>query len=325
MRVGVLGGGALGSVLAGHLARAGHAVTVLARGERAGHLRAKGITLAGLSDFTVACPVVTSPRELPPADVFFVTVKTYDTAAALAPLRGLDVGAVLSVQNGILKDEQLATTFTPERVLGAAAFFAGEVLASGVARFTLNGGLCVGELPAGTSPRVTQLVDALAGAGIKASASADIRSVEWSKFAAWVGGMALAVLTRLPTYRMFTDRDIALVGVRLIRETGAVATRQGIALQDVPPFLVRQMTDGTEAQAVETLGAFGRLLQAQAPTHRVSGLHDLERGRHLEVEETLGHLVATAAALGVAVPTVETAYRLIRGIDRTLDSPVPGA
>jgi 2-dehydropantoate 2-reductase len=312
----VLGGGALGSILAGHLARAGEDVTVIARGERARHLREHGIAITGLADFTAPCRVITDPGDAGAADLLIVTVKTYDTAAALAPLRDLDVASVLSVQNGVLKDAQLAQVFGAARTLGASAFFAGEVLPSGVARFTLNGGLCVGELPAGISPRVQRLVDTLAASGMKAQASADIRSIEWSKFAAWVGGMALAVLTRLETHKVFRDPDVGLIGARLIRETGAVATKQGIALQDVPPFLVKTLTQGSEADSVEGLRAFGEVMRANAPTHRVSGLQDLERGRPLEIEETFGHLVETAAALGVPVPTVETAYRLIRGIAR---------
>ena len=60
------------------------------------------------------------------------------------------------------------------------------------------------------------------------------------------------------------------------------------------------------------------LLQARAPTHRVSGLQDVERGRPLEVDETFGDLVSKAASLGVPVPTIDVAYRLIRGIDRGL-------
>ena len=316
MRFIVLGGGALGSILAGHLARVGEDVTVIARGARARDLQQHGITLTGLTDFTAACHVITDPKGLPAADVLIVTVKTYDTAAALAPLRHLDVATVLSVQNGVLKNDQLVHAFGAPRTVGAAAFLSGEALPAGSVRFTLNGELYVGELAAETSRRVEQLVATLKRAGVRAVATANIRSIEWSKFAAWIGAVVLAVLTRLETYKFFSDPDTALVGARLIRETAAVAAAQGIALEDVPPFVVKTVSRGTEADAVEALRAFGRLLHDRAPTHRVSGLQDLERGRRLEIEETLGDMVTKAATVGVAVPTVETAYRLIRGLDR---------
>src|SRR5882724_9530917 len=47
---------------------------------------------------------------LPPlaeADCVEPPVKAYDTAAALAPLRDLGIATALSVQNGVLKNEQL--------------------------------------------------------------------------------------------------------------------------------------------------------------------------------------------------------------------------
>ena len=51
MRFVILGAGALGSILAGHLARAGEDVVVVARGYRADYMRQHGITLTGLADF----------------------------------------------------------------------------------------------------------------------------------------------------------------------------------------------------------------------------------------------------------------------------------
>jgi 2-dehydropantoate 2-reductase len=317
MRFVVLGAGALGSILAGLLARAGEDVTVIARGHRASYLQQQGITITGLADFTITCPVVTDPMKLHGADVLIVAVKTYDMAAALAPLRHLDVATVLSVQNGVRKNEQLAHAFGAGKTVGAVALFAGEGLPAGPVQFTINQGLYVGELPEGTSERVEQLVATLARAGIQAEAAAHIQTVEWSKFVGWVGHLVLSVLTRLESYKYCSDPDIALVGTRLMRETAALAMERGIELQDIPPFyLVKTICSGTEPEAVEQLQELGTLLQVRAPTARASSLQDLERGRQLEVEETLGYVVANAATAGLAVPTVDTCYRLISGINR---------
>ena len=59
-------------------------------------------------------------------------------------------------------------------------------------------------------------------------------------------------------------------------------------------------------------------MQARAPLLRMSSLHDLEHGRPLEIEETLGYVVTQAATVGLAVPTVDTCYRLIRGLNRCM-------
>jgi ketopantoate reductase len=51
-----------------------------------------------------------------------VAVKTYDMVAALASLRHLQVATVLSIQNGVLKNTQLADTFGAKKTVGAATF-----------------------------------------------------------------------------------------------------------------------------------------------------------------------------------------------------------
>src|SRR5215468_2553953 len=145
MKIVILGAGALGTGLGAHLARAGEDVTLIARGQRAAYLQEHGATITGLVDFTVPVRVVTDPSQVHNADVLMVTVKTYDMASALASVKHLDVGSVLSIQNGVLKNEQLAQTFGWQHVLGAMGGIGGEVLPTGAVRFTGNLGFYLGE------------------------------------------------------------------------------------------------------------------------------------------------------------------------------------
>src|SRR4030095_6512787 len=167
--------------------------------------------ITGLVDFAVPVRVVTDPSQLHDADVLIVTVKTYDMDAALASVNHLDVGSVLSIQNGVLKNEQLAQTFGWEKVLGAMAMFSGEVLPTGVVRFTANQGFYLGELPAGSSGRVQPLSDTLERVGIVAQVTSHIQALEWSKYVAWICSMAPAVLTRLETYKFLQEEHTATV------------------------------------------------------------------------------------------------------------------
>ena len=325
MKILVLGAGALGSIIGAHLVRAGEEVTFIARGQRAVSLRQYGISLTGLVEFTVPATVATDPREVQAADVLLVTVKTYDTEPSLAELRHLRVESALSLQNGVLKNDQLASVFGAERVLGAAAVVAGEVLADGAVRFTLNERLAVGELSGGTSKRAEALAAALVRARLKAEASPHIRTVEWSKYALFVGGMAVAGLTRLTTARFLGDPDGALLMARLMRELGSIAARLGIPLEDAGPLPTRTLCAGTLQDAIGHVQRFGTVLAERAPAHKISTLQDLERGRRLEVEETLGYAVRKGAELDVPVPALETCYRLLAGINRHLQTGGPRA
>jgi len=58
MRFAILGAGALGSIIAGHLARAGEDVRVITRGHRAQYLHQHGITITGVAAAGLAVPTV---------------------------------------------------------------------------------------------------------------------------------------------------------------------------------------------------------------------------------------------------------------------------
>ncbi len=316
MKIVILGVGGLGSVFGAHLARAGEEVICVAHGPRAAFVQQHGLCIDGLARFTVPVTVVTDPREVQEADLLIVLVKAYDTETALESVRHISFGSVLSFQNGVLKDEQLARVFGREKVLGAASFVGGELLPDGTVRFTLNEGTIVGELPAGTSERLHSLVAILNHAGILAQASPQIQTVEWSKYIIFVAGMALAVLTRLEMYKYLKDPDGALIMARLMQEIGALAARLGIPLEDRGLLPARTLVDSALPEALRTIQHIGAILEAHAPTHRVSTLHDLERGRHLEVEEILGYAVRKGLEFKLPLPTVETCYRLVAAIDR---------
>src|SRR6202158_6367150 len=101
----ILGAGAMGSIVGGHLARAGHAVVMRARGERAQQLERQGLTIKGLVTFPTPVTTLREPAALKSAGALIVAMKTPGTAAALAALRHAGVGGTLSVQEGAPENE----------------------------------------------------------------------------------------------------------------------------------------------------------------------------------------------------------------------------
>ena len=100
----VVGAGAVGGYYGALLARAGHDVSVLARGA---HLRAiveRGLMVwSPLGDFVAHPHAAPSTDGMGVADLVLFAVKTYDNAEALPLLPAL-VGAetmVLTLQNGV--------------------------------------------------------------------------------------------------------------------------------------------------------------------------------------------------------------------------------
>jgi 2-dehydropantoate 2-reductase len=312
----ILGAGALGSILGAHLTRAGHSVAMLARGRRAEQIRGEGLRITGLAEFTTPVVTLSDVTQLRSAGVLVVATKTPGTAEALASLRHVDLDVAFSIQNGPLKDELLAQAFGEPRVLGALADTSGELLPNGAVLFTRNVNILLGELSGQASSRARRIAADIDACGVRTTAVTGIRSLEWSKFAAWVGLMVLSVTTRAATWRYLTDPGSALVLARLVREVGRLMQVLDIELTDESVLPVATLCRVTEDAAVAALMAVGREFESKAPEHRMSSLQDLQAGRPLEIHETLGYVLQKATQHGIAMPLLESFYPLMAAIDR---------
>jgi 2-dehydropantoate 2-reductase len=316
----VLGAGAIGSVIGAHLARAGHSVVMLARGRRAQHIQQQGLTITGLVEFAQRVPVLTEPASLHGVDTLVVATKTPGTADVLAKLRHVDLDLAFSIQNGPIKNDLLSAAFGPERVLGSLADTSGEMLTDGRVLFTRNVNILIGELPSGDSARARKLAATIDSSGVRATAVPDILSLEWSKFATWVGMFALSVITRSVTWAYMVDPDAALVLVRITREMGRLADALDIELTDKANLPAASLCHGTEESAVKVVLEQGRTFEVRAPEHRMSSLQDANAGRPLEIHETLGYALQKARECGVPMPLLDGFYRVLATAERIRES-----
>jgi 2-dehydropantoate 2-reductase len=334
MRVLVAGVGALGTCYAACLAAIGAQVTVLARPARHAALR-RGLRVSGLLEAEAQVAVVSRGREAGAQDYVLVASKTQDTDSILEALEGVQTGAVLSLQNGVAKDEILARAFGTQRVLGAACAVGATLIEPGHARLTLNQGTWVGErfrpdgqpdgapsgqpgVPdAGASERVVRLVAVLRGAGFPSWSVPDIRAVEWYKLCALLPGALVTTLSRRSYAEMALHPHLARLFVQVMRETFGVMQALGMEVQDPPGSLWRfaEWLPAPDEVSLEGLRAIGERQRDAGERMLPSMLQDVLAGRLTEVEHLAGEVLRQAAALDLRVPATETCYRLIRGLE----------
>lgn len=312
----IVGAGALGSILGAHLHRAGHRVALLARGARATWILSEGLHITGLAEITESVPVIDDPSLLRNARFLVLATKALGTRQALDALKGAKIGAAFSVQNGVLKDELLAEAFGKEAVVGAVADFSGELEQTGRVRFTRNEAVFLGELDGRSSGRALEMATSLNEAGINAVLVDDIRSLEWSKFAAWIGCVAMAVIARGETRRVLSDAGAARIIVGIVKEMGKLALSEAVKLGDEVILPVRTICQCTDEEAIGLIRQVGEVYAAKAPGHKMSALQDVEAGRPLELEETFGHAIRLAEKNGIDAPLLRTIYPLIAVVDR---------
>lgn len=316
MKTVIIGAGALGSIIAALLARSGAEVTLVARGRRADLLEREGVRVTGLDELTQPVAIARPDGQALEADLVIVCVKTFDTLDALQGVRFTGAPVAMSLQNGVRKNQLLASVFGKSNVLGAAASVAGEVMPDGGVRYTMNAALPLGELDGGVSARARLVARTLRKAGLAAEATANIRSVEWTKYASFLPLMGVSLLTRLPTGEALSDPDVARVAAAIIAEAGALARVSGVTLADGGPLPLATIATAPPDEATRLVQQFGAVMRQQAPAHRVSALQDLLRGGRLEVDDLLGHASRLGGKLGVPTPAIDICFRLCVALDR---------
>ncbi|MFN0185591.1 MAG: ketopantoate reductase family protein [Aquabacterium sp.] len=299
MRIAITGAGAVGGYFGGLLARAGHAVTFIARGAHLAAMRAPGLVLETPNGRLVVdtARFVEQPAEAGACDVVLFAVKAYDIERAAAPLQPLvDGGAcVVSVLNGVDHQDRVASVLGPGSVLGGLAMVSGVIVEPGVIRYTSQmSGLRFGEPDGAMSARATAFRDACQGAGFSADLVPDIRAAQWAKFVGLATNAALTCLCRLPAGYLYHDADIIPLATRAFAEVAAVAQAEGITL---PADIV--------ARSLALHQSFPKTMYA-------SMYHDLARGRPLELDSFSGHVVRRGRALGVATPVHEMAWLALK-------------
>jgi 2-dehydropantoate 2-reductase len=312
----VLGAGGIGSVCAAHLANAGHRVRLIARGEQLRTVNEHGLRIHGLAELHARPEAV--ERAGGACDVLIVATKTPDTEASLATVSDLRPALALSLQNGVLKDAQLAAAFGPGTVIGAACMIGATRTAAGVAEYTLDGVTAVGELDAPAGARVRELAAAWNASGLHMRAVDDVLAHEWAKQALQAGAAPLAALTDLASHDIYATPPLARTLVELAREVGAVAAALGIELSDDESYGydMRAIVTGPLDAAIAQVIARGEQLAAAGRTRIMLSMgQDMRARRPTEIEETVGHVVAEGDRLGVPVPALRTVYDVIRGIE----------
>jgi 2-dehydropantoate 2-reductase len=309
MRFLVLGGGALGTVVAARLARAGNGVVLFVKPAHAAAIGEQEIKLTGISEFTTPVQIATDAANLGHFDCLIVCVKGRDTEAALAAVDGLDVDAALSLQNGVKKDDVLAEHFGRDHVLGALAFVSGELVRPGHALNTAAQGIYLGELDGSASPRAARCAEALELAGIPTTAVTDIVRREWDKLVLYLSLALVTSTSRLPTLAVIDDPDLSVLCVKIAQEVAAVAAAEGCHLD-------------VDAGYLDVLRTWARPIREKGMLHYMSMTQDLIAGRPTELDWTAGDIGDRAARSAIAVPTIDVLARLLRGIERNAaDSP----
>jgi 2-dehydropantoate 2-reductase len=252
----VYGAGAVGGVIGAHLFRHGHDVTLIARGAHHDAIRERGLRL-DTPDESVTLPVPVAARpaevELAEGDVVLLTMKTQDTAAALAELSAVAPPGIVVVcaQNGV-ENERLALRLFPE-VYGVCVMLPATFLEPGVVEASMapvGGLLDVGRYPRGEDATARALAEAFRASGFEAASRPDVMRYKYGKLLNNLGN-AVQVIIGPGEQSRAVERLARQEGAECLRAAGIEAEHLDAVLTRARPVRGRERHGGSSFQSLQ--------------------------------------------------------------------------
>ena len=322
MKIAVLGSGANGASIGADLIAAGEDVTLIEQWPaHVEAMRASGLTIE-MPDTTLhveprtmhLCEVATLRERF---DVVLMLMKAYDSrwAAQLIEPHLAGDGILAGVQNGMSTDT-IADVVGAERTMGTVIEISSTMYDPG--RVTRHVGhdrswFAVGSIDPGAESRREDIARLLGHSGTVAVVD-DIRATKWMKLISNATVLVPTAIAGLSMAEAIDHPGLRELMLRAGREARDVGAANGYPL--LPIFGLSADEISQPETVVDTL--LEKLYTAFViPGATTTVLQDWTKGRHSEVDDINGTVVADGARLGVAPPVnaavVEVAHRIERG------------
>jgi ketopantoate reductase/2-keto-4-pentenoate hydratase/2-oxohepta-3-ene-1,7-dioic acid hydratase in catechol pathway len=322
IRVGVVGAGAIGGLMAAKLALAGNEVTVVDLGPHLAAIKKNGLKLEWHDGKVETAKVngVDNVADAGKQDLVILAVKAHyldNVAKNIEHLLGPDT-MVMTVQNGLpwwyfqklggkydnRKLESLDPTgvlsakIDASRLIGCVVYPAAAVTAPGVIHHVEGDRFPIGELDGKETDRVKLLHDVLVKSGLKSRVLKDIRSEIWLK--AW-GNLSfnpISALTHATLVDICQFPETRKLAARMMEEAETIAKKLGVTFR---------VTIDKRIAGAESVGA-----------HKTSMLQDVEAGRSLETEALIGSILEMARMTETPAPAIESVYALVKLLNKVM-------
>ncbi len=305
MKTAIVGCGALGGYYGAKLCRDGQETHFLLRSDYE-IVRRRGVFIRSAEgDFHVNPKCARTPEEIGPCDLVLIGLKTTANdqfARLLSPLVGPQT-AILTLQNGLGNEDQLAALFGAERILGGLCFVCLNRVAPGVIQHVAHGKIILGEFQRAPESRTHAIASLFQRAGVPCDVTDNLARAHWEKLV-WnipFNGLGVAGAAGYEAVRTGRGPPNAALSPclttdfllsdphweQLVRELMAEVIHSARALGlNIPDDVAEKQIARTR-----TMGAY-----------QASTLIDFERRQPLELESLFLEPLRQARAAGVATP-----------------------
>ncbi len=307
-KVCVVGAGAIGSLLVGHLGAIVDMAVLTRRKEHAQALNAEGLRVSGKSELHANVRASAHAAELGDVDLVIIASKALAVEDCSRMIEGHFTSAhVLMIQNG-LGCEEMVSRFGDWPIISGVTFMSGTRHTDTHVEYELDTATWMGPWAQGsaTFDFVKQVEELFVRSGLKAEAYEDLLPHQWSKLIFNSAVNSISALTDLPHAKAFAaqDRleDLGHLVYAMMGEAKSIAEARGVTLADDPWAMnVRAVNQGTTS--------------GEDYAHIPSMLDDVRNKRATEIDWITGSIVREAHKAGIPAPYHETLYRLVKAYE----------
>lgn len=304
LKIGIIGIGPTGGILAAYLAKAGHNVVLVdINKNHMDKIKKKGLTLTNLEEFNVKFPkenICYSINELKNKDLdnIFIAVKASHLEEILPQIKKVvkPNTVLISLQNGFDTEELMAEYVGKENVVRIVVNYAGNILEYGVIRMSFfNPPNYLGVLTTTAEDKAKKLAETINSAGLDTVYTPDIKKYEWTKCILNTIS-PVCVTTHTTMKQTMGFEETRKICREILREGIEVARARGLDFE--PDFLDHCM---------------GYL--DKAGHHRVSMEADINAGNPSEIGFLNGKIVQYGEQEGIPTPYNKIFVSLIKGCE----------
>lgn len=290
MKIAIIGAGAIGSVVAAYLTKAGEDVVLIGRKDQVDAIQEKGLRVRGTrgEDVSPVRALTQLDREY---DLAIFTVKTQDIEEACAHNKTfLKKCLVLSSQNGVQSDTILAKHFDKSRLYSSIVMFGATYTRPGHVVFNFEGDWIIGKPFAGNDENTQRIAQTMKKT-FSVVVSENITGMKWLKLFVNFNN-CIPALTGKSMQETFADMDLCRLSVLLLKEGVEIVRKNGIQLVSLPQFPAERVDGLVHMPLKQAAGIINKTLTglSKEPLYG-SILQSIMRGRASEIDYINGQVL----------------------------------
>jgi 2-dehydropantoate 2-reductase len=316
MKIAVIGAGAIGTVVAGYVARTTPDVVLIGRKAAVEKITREGVRISGVRG-EWAVKIRASERLAERPDLAILAVKTQDIEEALSHnLEFLRESLLLTTQNGVQADTIAALFLARERIISSIVMFGATSLEPAKVVHNFEGAWIIGKMFSPNDESVAAVREVLDPV-FPVVVTSDLMGMKYLKIFVNANNCIPAILG-VSMQEAFSDVAISRISIAIWREGLEVVNHAGIPLVSLPDFPLERL-QGLAAMPLEEAARIFSGIMKQLSTEPLYGsvLQSIRRGKPSEIDFLNGEFVALSERQHIQAPLNRKLVEMVHQVERS--------